>query len=269
MCGSTSRKTWNSISSPATYSKPASASRASARRSRGRVANGTGSPLAKYGSHSTQPVFGAHGSTRKVVGSATISASAPPSIPSRPNPPPRVNTGNTVLCDVSFANSVEVMVTPSASALGSSAAVTVLPRRIPCWSGNENRITSTPRPASSVGSRRAAARWASVQRPKRLTKLIAGSASERVGERGRPGRAPPPRPAVLAPVPLPVARRPDAVDRHRTAYALRVGAVERHQRPLAALRIGDRLQQHPPVGDDDPVGRAEVLARAVVDPALR
>ena len=60
-------------------------------------------------SHSTQPVFGAHGSTRKVVGSAIIRKSAPPSISGMPKPPPAVNTGNTVLCEVSLASSVVVM----------------------------------------------------------------------------------------------------------------------------------------------------------------
>ena len=63
-------------------------------------------------SHSTQPVCGAHGSTRKVVGSAIIRKSPPPSISAMPKPPPGVNTGNTVLCAVSLASSVVVIEQP-------------------------------------------------------------------------------------------------------------------------------------------------------------
>ena len=57
-------------------------------------------------SHSTQPVCGAHGSTRKLVGSAIIRKSPPPSISGMPKPPPAVKTGNTVRCEVSLASSV-------------------------------------------------------------------------------------------------------------------------------------------------------------------
>src|SRR5436189_63030 len=63
-------------------------------------------------SHSIQPVVGAHGSTRNVVGSATISTSAAPSISFMPKPPPDVNTGNTVRCEVSLASMVVVMAQP-------------------------------------------------------------------------------------------------------------------------------------------------------------
>ena len=63
-------------------------------------------------SHWTQPVFGAHGSTRKVEGSAIIRKSAAPCISGMAKPPPGVNTGNTVRCEVSFASSVVVMETP-------------------------------------------------------------------------------------------------------------------------------------------------------------
>ena len=83
-------------------------------------------------SHSTQPVFGAHGSTRKVVGSAIIRKSAPPSISRMPKPPPAVNTGNAVFCAVSLASSVVVIAQPLRIARAASAAITVLPRRMPC-----------------------------------------------------------------------------------------------------------------------------------------
>src|SRR6476646_6265268 len=51
-------------------------------------------------SHSTQPVRGAHGSTRNVAGSAIMRKSPPPSISAMPKPPPGVKTGNAVLCGV-------------------------------------------------------------------------------------------------------------------------------------------------------------------------
>ncbi len=83
-------------------------------------------------SHSTQPVCGAHGSTRNVVGSAIIRKSPPPSISGMPKPPPAVNTGNTVLCEVSLASSVVVSEQPLRITLAASRAITVLPRRMPC-----------------------------------------------------------------------------------------------------------------------------------------
>ena len=65
-------------------------------------------------SHSIQPVAFAHGSTRNVPGSATMTKFPAPSISSRPMPPPSANTLNTVRCEVSLASSVEVMVMPDA-----------------------------------------------------------------------------------------------------------------------------------------------------------
>ena len=44
-----------------------------------------------------------------------------------PKPPPEVNTGNTVLCEVSLANIVVVMVQPLSSEASASAATSVLP----------------------------------------------------------------------------------------------------------------------------------------------
>ncbi len=72
-------------------------------------------------SHNSQPVVGAHGSTRNVVGSATINTSAAPSISGMPNPPPDVNTGNTVRCEVSLASMVVVMEQPLSSEASASA----------------------------------------------------------------------------------------------------------------------------------------------------
>ena len=73
--------------------------------------------------------------------------SAPPCMPSKSKPPPAVNTGNTVLCEVSLASSVLVMFTPERSAAMASPATSVLPRSTPCWSAKAKRTTSRP-PAS-------------------------------------------------------------------------------------------------------------------------
>ena len=83
-------------------------------------------------SQSSQPVFSAHGSTRNVAGSATMTKSPAPCISSMPKPPPGVNTGHAVLCAVSLASSVVVMVTPLSISAGASSAMTVLPRSTPC-----------------------------------------------------------------------------------------------------------------------------------------
>ena len=61
-----------------------------------------------------------------------MTKSAPPCISAMPNPPPAVNTGNTLLCEVSLASNVVVMVTPLRSALATSDANNVLPRNTPC-----------------------------------------------------------------------------------------------------------------------------------------
>jgi len=66
------------------------------------------------------------------MGSGTIRTSAAPSISRMPKPPPAVNTGNTVLCEVSLANIVVVMVQPLSSEASASLATRVLPRRMPC-----------------------------------------------------------------------------------------------------------------------------------------
>ena len=65
-------------------------------------------------------------------GSATINTSAAPSISFMPKPPPAVNTGNTVLCEVSLASIVVVMEQPLSSEAIASLATSVLPRKMPC-----------------------------------------------------------------------------------------------------------------------------------------
>src|SRR5438552_1820879 len=124
-------------------------------------------------SHSTQPVFGTQGSTRKVVGSAIIRKSAPPSISGMSKPPPAVNTGKMLRWEVSLARSVVVMLLPLRSALAASLAITVLPRRMPCWSGNDSRTTSRRCSSISFSALTAASNCASVHKPWRSTKLLA------------------------------------------------------------------------------------------------
>jgi hypothetical protein len=58
-------------------------------------------------------------------------------------PPPVLKTGNTVLCELSLASSVEVRFTPSNKADAASLATRVLPRSRPCWSGQAKRTVST------------------------------------------------------------------------------------------------------------------------------
>ena len=82
-----------------------------------------------------------------------------------PKPPPAVNTGNTVLCEVSLASIVVVMEQPLSSEAIASLATSVLPRKMPCWSGNDSRMTSRFF-SSTILRRRAAASCCSFdQRP--------------------------------------------------------------------------------------------------------
>src|SRR5262245_38218819 len=124
-------------------------------------------------SHSIQPVRGAHGSTRKVKGSAIMRKSPPPSISAMPNPPPGVKTGNTVLCAVSLASSVVVIEQPLRITAAASFAITVFPRRMPCWSGNDRRTTSSPCSSIHLSARAAASNCSSFHKPWRSTKLRA------------------------------------------------------------------------------------------------
>src|SRR5215467_7763598 len=129
-------------------------------------------------SHSTQPVRGAQGRTRNVVGSAIMRKSPPPSISAMPKPPPAVKTGNAVLCAVSLARSVVVMEQPLRIAVAASVATTVLPRRMPCWSGNDRRTVSSPSSSMRLSASAAASNCSSFHRPWRSTKLRAFLSSE-------------------------------------------------------------------------------------------
>jgi len=108
-----------------------------------------------------------------VVGSAIMTKSPPFSISAMPKPPPGVKTGNTVLCAVSLASSVVVIVQPLRITAAASFAITVLPRRMPCWSANDRRTTSSPRSSIHLSASAAASNCSSLHRPWRSTKLRA------------------------------------------------------------------------------------------------
>ena len=135
-----------------------------------RVQSGIGRPSAKWMSHSIQPVCGAHGSTRKVVGSGSIITSAAPSSSFMPKPPPGCQTGNTVRCEVSFSSIVVVKPTPFFSAASTSPAVRVLPRSMPCWSAKASRTTDSSAAWMRRSASRVAALRSSVHRPARSTR---------------------------------------------------------------------------------------------------
>src|ERR1035438_4246568 len=77
-------------------------------------------------SHRIQPVFGAHGSTRNVAGSGTMTMSPAPPMPATPKPPSALNTGNTLRCAVSLASKVTVMAQPLRKTDAISWAATIL-----------------------------------------------------------------------------------------------------------------------------------------------
>src|SRR5690606_11319517 len=204
--------------------------------------------------------------------------SAAPCISGMLHPPPLVKTGNTVRCEVSFASRVVVKPTPLRMALPSSSATMVLPRRMPCWSANERRMTPRPRSATSFATALACFCCSGVQRPCLSTKLstlppVPGSGPvssfRRFQRRRRPGRVAALARIHVAPVCLPLRRRGNAVDGDGTADPPRRRRVQHHQGFLAAvLDLLDRLQQHRAVIDDGLVGAAEMLAGAVLDRPL-
>src|SRR5262249_8653777 len=104
--------------------------------------------------------------------------SPPPSISAMPKPPPGVKTGNTVLCAVSLASSVVVIEQPLRIAAAASFARTVFPRKMPCWSGNDRRTTSSPRSSMHLSALAAASNCASFHRAGRWAKLGAFLSSE-------------------------------------------------------------------------------------------
>src|SRR5581483_11364458 len=73
----------------------------------------------------------------------------------------------------------------------------------------------------------------------------------------------------LTPVGLPPVGGTDAVDGVGAAQGSGGLLVEAHQRATAVARRFDGLHQHAAVADDAPVGAGEVLARAILDDALR
>jgi hypothetical protein len=104
---------------------------------------------------------------------AIMTKSPAPCISAMSKPPPGVNTGKAVLCAVSLANSVVVMVTPACIRPGASSASTVLPRSTPCWSANENRTSSSLCFLIANVAALAARACSPVHRPCRSTKLTA------------------------------------------------------------------------------------------------
>ena len=99
---------------------------------------------------------------------APSATSAAPSISFMPKPPPAVNTGNTVRCEVSLASIVVVMVQPLSSEASASLATSVLPRRMPCWSGNDSRMISSF--FSSTDRAQALRRFLLLVGPQRVTR---------------------------------------------------------------------------------------------------
>src|SRR5262249_38530575 len=86
-------------------------------------------------------------------------------------------TGNTLRCEVSFARSVVVMLQPLRIARTASAAIRILPRKIPCWSANDSRTVSSCCSSMSASALAAASYWPSSHSPWRSTKLIAADLS--------------------------------------------------------------------------------------------
>ena len=101
-----------------------------------------------------------------------------PSISVMPKPPPGVKTGNTVLCAVSLASSVVVIAQPLRITCAASLAITAFPRRMPCWSGNDRRTTSSACSSIHRSALAAASNCSSLHSPWRSTKLRAVRSSD-------------------------------------------------------------------------------------------
>jgi hypothetical protein len=97
-----------------------------------RLEKGTGVPFWKYASERHHPVPGAHGSSRKVVGSGTRIMSGYPVISGIPNPPPGWNSGTMIRFVVSMISTAVCMSCPLRRACRNALLVRVLPRRMPC-----------------------------------------------------------------------------------------------------------------------------------------
>src|SRR5262249_332229 len=120
-----------------------------------------------------QPVLSAHGSVRKVDGSATIIKLPAPPISGTPMPAPGSKTGKTVRCAVSLANKVLVIVTPLRSAWDASPAISVLPRKTRFGRGNEKPTSSRFFWTIALPTAAAARACAALHKPYRSTKLRA------------------------------------------------------------------------------------------------
>ena len=75
-----------------------------------------------YRSQSTQPVSGAHGSTRKVAGSGSMTTFGLPESSGMSKPPPTLNGLNTIALAVSKKNGAIVISAPSRSAAANASA---------------------------------------------------------------------------------------------------------------------------------------------------
>src|SRR5579859_68687 len=201
-----------------------------------------------------------------------------------PKPPPAVNTGNTVRCDVSFANIVVVIEQPFSSELNASEAMRVLPRKMPCWSGNDSRIVSSLLSSATRRKRIAASFCSSDQSRCFLTKLKVASFPNRdlrqqlfgcgqmgdfLGDIGRHGSSPrgPPPPLYVDfhPVGFPALGGADAVHGRRPLNASGVRLIEEHERLAALGHLLDLLTQEPPILDDRLIRLAEMLPSTILN----
>src|SRR5690606_37668420 len=261
-----------------------------------RVQNGTGAPVGKYRSHSIHPVRGAHGSTRKVVGSGTRTMSPAPRKPGTPTPVSEEKTAKTDWPEVSFSRSELGAVTPFFRAPVSAPRAIVLLRTIPCWSTKAKRTNSMP---SSSTTRRIcprAAYCASVHSP--WFPMNPATSTERIGRAETPpppsktGRssalrscidrdlsilssAGPRRSLAALSLPFHPARLPrivgrDGVHRHRPGQlcGLFLAQRVRGRLPSGGERV-DGAQEHAAVRGDGAVGDAETLDGPVLDGAHR
>src|SRR5262245_36569963 len=219
-------------------------------------------------SHSIQPECGAQGRARKVAGSGSISTSAAPSSSFMPNPAPGCQTGNTVRCEVSFSSMVAEKPTPFFSAASISPAAKVLPRSTPCWSAKASRTTDISPARMRRSASRVAVLRSSVQRPARSTRVMLGSRHQRRASVRRPARILAAALVEFLPIRFPADGRSHAVDGRGAANGSRTHRVEAHRRLLAVAHLADGRQQQAAIGNDRLVAVPQMLARAVLDPAL-
>lgn len=85
----------------------------------------------KYSSHSTQPMPGAHGRTRKVPGSGTTTILGEPVISGSSMPPPRMKEENMRAPEASSVELATVVVWPLVRAARKPGSVTAFAREAP------------------------------------------------------------------------------------------------------------------------------------------